>query len=261
MSGLGAVDKLTCDRRSCTSTDQPPRVPLLVLIRVDGCGVQLFGFLGPLAKRSVGGLPAGPGAGVVGGAPGSACGPEPGSSDTRTELATREDGTTVVQRRLGRRLPLSPAVSSRLAAGRISHRSGRGLSGQRLPPRRRPWTPLSLAQVVHDPADDPRLGDEGNDPHLGSTARTHQRVCLVRPPDQVRPPAPQRRPFRRRGDGLLDLAGAAGLEPVLRLSALPPGAVRLGPVVAHHVPSRLRDLDQNPSHEVFGVDSVVFPWL
>jgi hypothetical protein len=43
--------------------------------------------------------------------------------------------------------------------------------------------------MVHDPLDHLRLRDEGKNAHLGSIPRTHQRVHLVHPPDQVRPPA------------------------------------------------------------------------
>jgi hypothetical protein len=75
------------------------------------------------------------------------------------------------------------------------------------------------------------------EPDLGSTPRTHQRVHLVHPPDQIGPAAPQRRSLRRRRDRLLGLARALPLELTRCLSALTPSPVRIGAVVVVGMPT------------------------
>jgi hypothetical protein len=115
-------------------------------------------------------------AGVVGGAPGSVCGAEPGSGDPKTELATRRNGRNCPSAPPGTTTPLLPDCVFPAHYGVISHRTGHGLPHHRRPPpRRRPGGPLAPAQMAHDPLDHLRLRDEGNSAHLGSTPRTHQR--------------------------------------------------------------------------------------
>ena len=59
-----------------------------------------------------------------------------------------------------------------------------------------------VEELGHDALDDTRIGDEADDSHLASTSSAHERVHLVHSPDQIRPTTPQRRPLRRRRDGL-----------------------------------------------------------
>ena len=53
------------------------------------------------------------------------------------------------------------------------------------------------------------------------------------------------------------------MGPKLRLGfpALPPGRVRVGTVVAHEVPPRVRDLHQNPGHKLHRLDLLVLARL
>jgi len=47
-------------------------------------------------------------------------------------------------------------------------------------------------EVLQDLPNHPRLGDERDDPHRGAAAGAHERIDLVDPADQIRPPAAQR---------------------------------------------------------------------
>ena len=120
-----------------------------------------------------------------------------GSSDLVSGQATLRDGATSNV--------ISPADNSPLPRRALGWDGASSRAGWRLEDARRRGArgPVALAEMLHDALDDRRVGEEADNSHFASTSRTHQRVCLVHSPDQIRPTTPQRRPLRRCGDGVL----------------------------------------------------------
>ncbi len=50
-----------------------------------------------------------------------------------------------------------------------------------------------LHKMPENPSDDAGIGDEGHHPEVASTAVANQRVHLIDPSDEIRPPSPKGR--------------------------------------------------------------------
>ena len=88
------------------------------------------------------------------------------------------------------RAPGTHSPRSRSSVGWWERRETGPSSGRRRGPRVEGVVRRVFLEMPHDLVDHRGLGEEGDDLHLRTAARTGQRVALVDPPDQARPARP-----------------------------------------------------------------------
>ncbi len=140
--------------------------------------------------------------------------------------------------------------------------AGRGRSREGLSVRcgggRRSSVLGTMSDVAQDPADDGKLGDEGDDTHLVPAVGAEQRIGVVDPPDQVSPEsvAAGRVPREGVGFGVFPAQGGVRLG---ESAAAGTGYRGVSAIVASEMASRFRYVGDDAGEELEGGELLLGP--